>query len=115
MSIQTKCLVLLAALTVTAANSHADNPKTYTISVSSMAKVGHTEIGPGQYKLRADPGDPKVQFTDVRTGSQIELEAKVEITEERYDHTSIHFDRSNEVNRIIEIRLGGTKTRVDFR
>jgi hypothetical protein len=114
MSLRMKCLTILVALGFFAGSARADNPKTYRFTLSTASQIGAADLRPGEYKLVVDTHDPTVLFTEERTGKEIPLEAKVETVAEKYEHTSIHSNRVGDVNRIVQIRLGGTKTAVNF-
>jgi hypothetical protein len=114
MSIMMKSLAIVIALGFFAGSASADSPKSYRISLSTVSKIGTVELQPGDYKLLVDTHNPKVQFTEVNGGKTIELEAKVETVETKFESTAIHSNRADGTNRIIEIRIGGSKTKVAF-
>jgi hypothetical protein len=95
-------LAILVALGFFAGTAQADRPKNYRINLSMVSSVGDAGPRPGEYKLLVDVHAPTVCFTDMTSGKQIEVEAQVEIYSQNIDGT----------NRIVEIRLGGTKTKV---
>lgn len=100
-------LLVCGFLTVTAS---AD--QSYRITLGNMSKMGGTELQPGEYKLIVDA--PKVMLTDLKTGKSIELEAKIENTDEKFANTEVHSTHVDGLSHIKEIRLGGTKTRIAF-
>lgn len=109
-----RAIAILAALGFFAGSAGADNPKTYRITLSNPSKIGPHDFQPGEYKLVVDTHDPKVIFTHLRTGEDISLEAKVETGDQKYDSTAIRSTTESGVRRIIEIRIGGSNTRVAF-
>ncbi len=109
-----KYLAILVALGFFAGSVRGDDPKSYRLTLSTVSKIGGQELQPGEYKLLVDTQNPKVRFTEVKTGNEIELEAKVETVSEKIATTMIRSANGGEVRRIIEIRLGGSKTRVLF-
>lgn len=114
MSFHFRVLAITVAMGFLAASAIADQPKSYRISIGSVSKIGAAEFQPGNYNLVVDSHDPKVKFTEVSSGKTIELEAKVEVTDRKFDSTQIYSIRSDGTNRITEIRIGGSKTRVGF-
>jgi hypothetical protein len=109
-----KHLVFVVALGLVAGTAYGDNPKTYRINISAASRIGAEELPAGEYKLVVDTHDPKVRLTHVNSGDDFELEAKVEVVGEKFDNTEVHTDTSSGVNRIMEIRVGGSRTRVVF-
>jgi len=114
MNIRMNCLAIVVALGFLAGTAQGDNPKNYRISISQVSKIGAEELQPGDYQLAVHSHDAKVRFTHVNSGDAFEFEAKIEIVGEKIDNTAIHSDTSSGVNRIREIRLGGSKIRVIF-
>jgi hypothetical protein len=115
MIVKMKCLAVLVVFGFLAGSARGDNPKTYRVTVSAVSMIGTTELQPGDYKLRVDPHGTKVVFTHVDTGKEIELEATVGTAEQKFENTAIHSDLANGTPRIVEIRLGGSKTKVGFK
>ena len=113
MKFKMTCFLMLAALGFLVAAANADPSKGYRITLSDAAKIGTAELRPGNYTLVFDA--PKVRFTELDSGKAIELEAKVESVDKKFDTTEIHSQQVDGVRRINEIRLGGSKTRIDFR
>ena len=114
MKIMAVCL--LAALGLFAAIAYGDEPKRYRIDLAS-AKIGTVEIAGGEYTMlvHRDGAEPTVRFTDVRKGNEINVAAKVESGDQKFERTEVHSQDANGVKQITEIRLGGTKIRIDFR
>ena len=108
-------LAILVALDFFAGTAQADRPKNYRINLSVVSSVGDAELRPGEYKLLVDIHALTVRFTDVNSGKHIEFEAQVENVEEKFDTTEIHSQNIDGTNRIVEIRIGGTKTKVAFK
>jgi len=105
-----KYLAIVAVFGLVAGSAYAD--QSYRITLSSVSKIGNIEFKPGEYKLVVDT--PKVRFTDLNTGKEVELAAKVEQAAEKNDHTAIHSKSVDGVAQISEIRIGGSKTRIAF-
>lgn len=85
--------------------------KSYTISLSDSCKAGEAQLQPGQYTLKLDGN--KVVLID-RTGRSIEVTAKVETVERKFDQTAVAISRADGGSRIQWIALGGSKSRVVF-
>jgi hypothetical protein len=93
----------IAALAVVAA-------ETYKIKLYQDAVIGQAELQSGEYKLQV--GDGKVVIT---SGKQsVESLVKVETADNKFPTTTVRFQSGDGKNRITEIRLGGTKTRLVF-
>ncbi len=105
-----RCLALIAAIVVVAGSAYAD--QSYRITLSSASKIGSTDLKPGEYKLVVDGA--KVRFTELNSGKMVEVEAKVQEVDTKTDHTAIHSTHVDGVDKISEIRIGGSKTRIAF-
>jgi hypothetical protein len=112
MKIKMTCLAALLAFGFLTAMASGDQPKSYRVTLSDVLKVGNAELKPGDYKLVVDA--PKVRFTEVRTGKSVELEAKVENVDEKFDGTALHSQHVDGVRQLNEIRIGGSKTKIIF-
>jgi len=78
--------------------------RTYTITLIQTAVVNGTELKPGEYRLNVET--TKVTLTK---GKQtVEVPAKVEMVEQKFDSTAIRYSGNN----LAEIRVGGTKTKI---
>ena len=113
MKFKMTCLLMLATLGFLAATANADPSKSYRITLREVAKIGTVELRPGNYTLVFDA--PKVRLTELDSGRAVELEAKIESVDKKFDTTEIHSTQADGVRTIYEIRLGGSKTRIDFR
>jgi hypothetical protein len=82
--------------------------KTYTVQLYEPAMLGVTELKAGEYQLQVD-GNKAV----VRAGkSEAEAPVKVETGGAKYPTTTVRLAESGGKQRITEIRLGGTTTRL---
>lgn len=102
--------ILLACGFLTVAAS-AD--QSVRFSLSDVSRIGTAELKPGDYKLVIDDA-PKVVLTHLKSGKTIELQAKVEDMEEKFERTEVHSSRVDGVSQIKEIRIGGSKTKIAF-
>ena len=108
-----KCLAILIAILLFGGAARADNAKKYAITLDSAAKIGSTEFRAGDYKMQVDAS--KVTFTELKSGKEIEVNAKIETVESKFDRTSIHSKTDERgARQISEIRIGGSKTRIAF-
>jgi type 1 fimbria pilin len=105
-------LAVVLSIAFLAAVAAGDQSKSYRITISSASKIGTTEFKPGDYELVVN--QPKVRFTEIRTGKSVELEAKVDNLEEKVESTTIHSETVDGVSMIRQIRIGGSKTRIAF-
>jgi hypothetical protein len=110
MKIKTTCIAILLAFGFLTCVASAD--QSYRITLSNASKIGSIELQPGDYKLVVDV--PKVIFTELRTRKSVGLAAKVENVDEKFDKTEIHWSQVDGIRQIIEIRIGGSKTKIAF-
>jgi hypothetical protein len=110
MKTKTICVMFLLALGFLAATASADQSCKFILS--STSKIGTAELQPGEYRLVVD--EKRVVLTELKTGKLIELEAKIEQTEQKANSTQVHSQQVDGVSRINEIRIGGSKTKVAF-
>ena len=112
-----KTILRLLALVIAAGmfngSAIADEAKSYKVVLSNLCKVGDTEFQPGDYKVTVD-GSKKVRFTAMKTGKTMEVEAKVESRDSKFDHTAVTSKRVDGVTRLSEIQIGGSKTKIAF-
>ncbi len=109
------CLFLLVVFGISVANSFADEPKSYRI-VLTRAKIGTAEIPAGDYALLVHPDGAEglIRLTEMKSGGEIELPARVESADRKFDKTEIHSREANGARQITEIRIGGTSLRIAF-
>ena len=108
-----KALFVLLSIALFVSIEPAMADKSYRVTMTSAAKVGSVQLQPGEYTLVLD--NSKVRFTEVNTGKEFEVTAKIDDTaEKKFESTAIHSTRAEGATLITEIRLGGTKTRVAF-
>jgi hypothetical protein len=111
MRLKTMSVLLAAGLFCLIEPAKAD--KRYEITIADLTKAGSTELQRGSYTFVVD--NSKVRFTELKTGKEFEVEAKIEnSTEKKYEVTAIHSKQVVGAILITEIQLGGTKTRVLF-
>jgi hypothetical protein len=103
-----KKLVVMFATLALALASAAE--KTYHITLNEKASVNGTQLQPGDYKVQVE-GDKAI----LKIGKTvIEVPAKVETADRKYDTTQLAIHSANSQATLTEIRIGGTTTRIVF-
>ena len=99
------CLALFALTVVSA--------KSYNITVSTPSKAGTVQLKPGQYKLTVEGGN--ATFTE-QTNSQktYTTPVKVQEADKKFEDTRVISSKDGDVEKINEIDLGGSKTKLGF-
>lgn len=95
----------IASLTVVSA-------KTYEIILSGPTKAGNVTLKPGQYKLKVDGSN--AIFTDINNSKTYTTPVKVQTTEKKFDDTRVQSTKDGDADKIEEIDLGGSKTKLGF-
>jgi len=95
----------LASLTVVSA-------KTYEIILSGPTKAGNVTLKAGQYKLKVDGSN--AIFTDVNSSKSFTTPVKVENGDKKFDDTRVQSTKDGSTDKIEEIDLGGSKTKLGF-
>jgi len=99
---------LLLAFTLLGAS--IASAKTYSITLSSPAAIGNSQLNSGEYKLELK-GDSVL----VKDGKMVnEFPVHVENEARKFENTSITTSSQSGSNRIEEIRLGGTTVKLVF-
>lgn len=76
----------------------------YNVTFSQNTVVAGTQLAPGDYRLTVAAD----KVTLVKGKVNVEVPAKIETTEKKFDETSIRYAGE----KLSEIRVGGTKTRI---
>jgi hypothetical protein len=95
----------LSSLTVLSA-------KTYEIVLSNTTKAGTLQLKPGQYKLKVEGAN--AIFTEVNSSKSYTTPVKVENGDKKFDDTRVQSTKDGDSERINEIDLGGSKTKLGF-
>lgn len=95
----------LASLTMLSA-------KTYEIILSAPTKAGSVQLKPGQYSLKVEGSN--ATFTDKESAKSFTTPVKVETVDKKYDDTKVQTTKDGGTDRIEEIDLGGSKTKLGF-
>ena len=114
MRIKLWCVLLMAAfgLTTAVAGDKKADGKKYRISIHRTLKVGASELQPGEYHLVV--GSPKVRFVELASGDTLEVEATVHTVDKKFPDTTITSVRVDGGEKLREIALGGSQTKVAF-
>jgi hypothetical protein len=97
-------------LAVTLLGASIANAKTYTITLSSPAAIGNSQLKSGEYKLELK-GDSVL----VRDGKMVNVfPVHVENEARKFENTSVTTSSVSGSNRIEEIHLGGTTVKLVF-
>ncbi len=86
--------------------------KTYEIILSGPSRAGSIDLKPGQYKLKVEGSN--AIFTDVNSYKSYTTPVKIETTEKKFDGTRVQSTKDGNVDKIEEIDLGGSKTKLGF-
>jgi hypothetical protein len=86
--------------------------KSYNIAFTSPTVVGSTQLPAGQYTLKVEGSN--AVFTSVDSNKSVTAPVKIENVDKKYDVTSVETTVKGDVQRIDDIELGGSKTKLDF-
>ncbi|HLK65860.1 MAG TPA: hypothetical protein VKU19_20625 [Bryobacteraceae bacterium] len=86
--------------------------KTYEITLTANTKAGSVQLKPGQYTLKIQ-GNNAI-FTEVNSAKSFTTPVKVESTDKKFDDTKVQSSKDGNVDKIEEIDLGGSKTKLGF-
>ena len=86
------------------------NAANYNIILYEKTQFGGSEIKPGEYKLEVNGG--KARLYDKK--QSVEAPVKMESTGEKFSATSVRYATEGGTHKVVEIRLGGTNTRLAF-
>ena len=87
--------------------------KTYNITLVKPTKAGTVQLKPGQYKLEVKDGN--AIFTDgANSKNTFTTPVKVQEADKKYDDTRVISSQDGEFDKINEIDLGGSKTKIGF-
>ena len=86
--------------------------KTYEILLTAPTKAGTIQLKPGQYKLKVEGSN--ATFTDQNSSKSFTTPVKVENVDKKFDDTKVQSTRDGDVDKLEEIDLGGSKTKLGF-
>jgi len=105
-----KKMFLTAVLVVSALT--IANAKTYDIVVSNTTKAGSVQLKPGEYKLKVEGSN--ATFISVDSSQSFTTPVKVENVTEKFDQTKMETTKDGDQDRLQEIDLGGSHTKLGF-
>ena len=85
--------------------------KNYSFTMTEPTQAGSVELRPDAYTLKVE-GSQVLLINSV--GHQIEVMAKIETTDQKFNETAVFISKVDGVNRIQSIELAGTKSRIVF-
>jgi hypothetical protein len=94
--------------------ARADEPKRYSVNLAE-ARIGSTDLEAGEYKVIVHRDESKAELMDAESHKVFDLTGKVQEVESKFSRTEVISQIVDGVKRVNEIRIGGTKFRVDFR
>ncbi len=100
--------ILIAFTTLALAIGSAASTDKVTLFQSS--EVAGKTLKPGEYKISVE-GD-KVKISGGK--ETVEATAKVEAADKKFSSTTVRYDGADGKNRVQQIQLGGTNTRLVF-
>jgi len=105
-----KKLVTIAVLTLS--SLCVLSAKTYDLSLPNVTRAGNIQLKPGQYTLKVQ-GNNAV-FTDINSDQSFTTPVKVEAVDKKFTDTEVQSTRNGDADKIEEIDLGGSKTKLGF-
>ena len=83
---------------------------TYKLTLFQPSEVAGKTLKPGDYKISLD-GD-KVKISSGK--ETVEATAKVETADRKFPSTTVRYDAADGKNRVQQIQIGGTNTKLVF-
>jgi hypothetical protein len=101
-----KLMLLLGTFALAVASAAS----TYSVTLAQPSTIGGTELKAGDYKLQVEG-----QQATLKSGKNtVQAAVKVETGDQKFATTAVVYASADGKNRIAEIRLGGTNTKVVF-
>jgi hypothetical protein len=100
-----KFIILLITVALAAASA-----ATYDLTLFQPSVVNGTELKPGEYKITVDANKAVI----AKGKEKVEVAVKVENTDSKFNSTSVRYASQDGKNKVREIRLGGTNTKLIF-
>ncbi len=86
--------------------------RSYEFSLTSPTTVGSEVLKPGDYKVKVD--GTQATFRAEQTGKTVTVPVKVEHNSQKYDQTTVQSNNRDGKDRIFEIHLGGSDTKLEL-
>lgn len=104
---------LLAIGVLTLSSLSLLSAKTYEILISAPTKAGSVQLKAGQYTVKVEGSN--AIFTEVKSSESFTTPVQVETGDKKFDDTKIQRTKDGNTDRLEEIQLGGSKTKLEFR
>ena len=101
-----KWLVILAL-----AGASVVSAKSYSVTIVDPSTVHNVRLNPGDYRLKLDGSN--AVFTDA-DGNHYTAPVSVQQATKKFDNTEVETEKVAGQDRIEEIRLSGTKMKLEF-
>jgi len=107
-------VLALSSLSTTARSGqrHLLSAKTYEITITAPTKAGSVQLKAGQYKVKVEGSN--AIFTEMDSAKSLTTPVKVETCDKKFDDTTVQITKDGDINRLEEIDLGGSKTKLEF-
>jgi VCBS repeat-containing protein len=86
--------------------------KSYEISLAQPAKAGSLDLQAGEYKVAVS--GTKATFTALKTGKSVETDVTIQAADKKFQVTLVDAENVAGSDKIHEIDLAGTTTKVIF-
>jgi hypothetical protein len=86
--------------------------KSYDVIFSAPATVGSVKLPAGEYKVKVDGAN--AVFTDSKNFKSVSAPVKVETATKKFSFTAVDATKSEGVDKINAIELGGSTTKLEF-
>ena len=107
-----KKILAVAALALATMTAGTVSSKTYEINVTRPAKIGSAQLKAGRYRLLVQGST--ATFTEVGKSQSVTATVKVEEGSQKFEDNRIITQKDGDAERITEIDLGGSKTKLGF-
>ena len=86
--------------------------KSYELTLTTITKAGSVQLKPGQYNLKIQ--GTNAIFTEMNSSKSFTVPVKVVETDKKFDDTKVQSSKDGDTDKIEEIDLGGSKTKLGF-
>ncbi len=106
-----KKLFAVAVLALSTLTAGSVSSKTYEINLSRPAKVGTTQLKAGRYRLVLEGTQATITEAG-KSKAAVTVPVKVQESDKKFEDTRIITSKDGDVDKIDEIDLGGSKTKL---
>lgn len=103
---------VLTLFSISLLSAGTPRAKSYEITIVSPTKAGSVQLKPGQYKVKVEGSN--AIFTEVNSSKSLSTPVKVETGDKKFDDTTVQITKDGGTERLDEIDLGGSKTKLEF-